>query len=308
MSSGEGTNETNYDVAVVGGGPAGCSAAVFTARYGLETVVFDRGRSSLRRCGYLENFLGFPAGIDVETFYGLIHGHVAEAGAELVPDLVEQVERAGEGGDGASDGFRIEPQDGEGVTAERVVAATRYGAGYLCSLDDAMFVPDGHGEREERFDRNYPADDGTTPIDGLYVVTPAGDAGAQAIVAAGRGAHVARTVIADVRGDRGYPDSLTEHWDWVRRESKLTGEWAERERWREHFDDRVSDDSDASDERLADLREREIDRRLDAYLADEEIDRRATRGHRHLLEHVADDAILEAAREIEARESMDKAS
>ncbi|WP_114578929.1 NAD(P)/FAD-dependent oxidoreductase [Saliphagus sp. LR7] len=312
MTAGEGTD---YDVAVVGGGPAGCSTAVFAARYGLETVVFDRGRSSLRRCGYLENFLGFPAGIDVETFYGLIHDHVEEAGAELRPDLVERVERIervgddGEGNDGAG-GFRLEPQEGEPTSADRVVAATRYGAGYLRPLDEgSMFVPDDHGEEgEERFDRDCPADDGTTPIDGLYVATPAGDAGAQAVVAAGRGARVARTVIADARRDRGYPEALSEHWDWVRRESELTAEWTDRDRWREHFDDRLPDDSDASDERLRELREREIDRRLDAYLPDEEIDRRATRGHRRLLEHVDDDAILEAAHEIEARGSVDGAS
>ena len=58
------------DVAVVGGGPAGSSAAVFTARYGLDTVVFDRGPSSIGRCAHLGNYLGCPAGIDVETLYG----------------------------------------------------------------------------------------------------------------------------------------------------------------------------------------------------------------------------------------------
>jgi len=40
----------------VGGWPAGCSASVFTARYGLDTVAFDRGRSSLRQCAHPENY------------------------------------------------------------------------------------------------------------------------------------------------------------------------------------------------------------------------------------------------------------
>ena len=30
-----------YDVAIVGGGPAGASAATFTARAGLQTIVID---------------------------------------------------------------------------------------------------------------------------------------------------------------------------------------------------------------------------------------------------------------------------
>jgi len=52
----------DHDVVVVGGGPAGCAAGVFTARYGLDTMIFDRGRSSIQRCAYLENYLGFPRG------------------------------------------------------------------------------------------------------------------------------------------------------------------------------------------------------------------------------------------------------
>lgn len=111
----------DYDVVVVGGGPAGSSAGVFTARYGLETAIFDRGRSSLKYCAYLENYLGFPAGIDIETFYGLMHDHAVEAGCDLVSDLVESVTRTDD-----QTGFIVEPQEGEPVTAARVIAATRY--------------------------------------------------------------------------------------------------------------------------------------------------------------------------------------
>lgn len=53
----QGTELDSADV-VVGGGPSGCAAAVFTARYGLDTVVFDRGNAALRRCASLENYLG----------------------------------------------------------------------------------------------------------------------------------------------------------------------------------------------------------------------------------------------------------
>ena len=140
----EPTHDCDRDVAVVGGGPAGCSAAVFCAREGLDTVVFDRGRSSLKRCAYLENYLGFPAGIDIETLYDLIHDHAETAGCEIVPDLVESVDRADDG-----EGFVVDPQEGEPVTARRVLAATRYDGSYLGGLGDGAsmldpYAHDGH--------------------------------------------------------------------------------------------------------------------------------------------------------------------
>lgn len=95
----------DYDVVIVGGGPAGCSAGIFAARYGLETVIFDRGRSSIQRCAHLENYLGFPAGIDIETLYALMHDHAEVAGCEYVSDLVESVTRTDDG-----DGFVVETE------------------------------------------------------------------------------------------------------------------------------------------------------------------------------------------------------
>jgi len=44
-----------YDVLIVGGGVAGLSAATFTARTGLETLVIDTDESILRRNAHLEN-------------------------------------------------------------------------------------------------------------------------------------------------------------------------------------------------------------------------------------------------------------
>jgi len=70
---------------------------VFTARYGLDTVVFDRGRSSVTQCAHLENYLGFPGGIDIETLYDLMHDHAREAGCETRTALVESVERTDDG-------------------------------------------------------------------------------------------------------------------------------------------------------------------------------------------------------------------
>lgn len=287
---------SDVDVGIVGGGPAGCSAGVFTARYGLDTVIFDRGRSSLRRCAHLENYLGFPAGIDIDTFYGMMHDHAEGAGCEVITDRVETVRRDDDGG------FHVETQKGKPVSADCVVAATRHGGEYLRPFDDGtMFEMNEHdGETHEHFDRSYAAMDGRTPVDGLYVASPSEEADRQAVIAAGRGARVAVTLIEDIRQEQGYPAIVADHYGWMRRETELDDEWSTRERWREWFANSVSDDPDFDEERRVALREREIDRRFAEYFSAEAIDQRAERGHDRLLEHIDDDRILERAREIEA--------
>ncbi|ELZ71094.1 thioredoxin reductase [Haloferax prahovense DSM 18310] len=282
----------DYDVAIVGGGPTGCSAGVFTGRYGLDTVVFDRGRSSLQRCAYLENYLGFPGGVDVETFYGLIHDHVEAAGCDLVPALVEAVEPAGGDGtetaDAAGPGFEVTTQDGETVTARRVVAAARYGGDFLEPLDDdEMFVTyEYDGETRTKFDRDYADIEGRTAIDGLYVAAPVSEVNVQAIMSAGQGARVGRSVITDHRLERGYPEALAHHWDWIRPESELAGEETARDDWRERFDSRVPDDCDLAEERLRELREADVERQREMYISEEAVEARAERGRERLADHL----------------------
>lgn len=303
------------DVAVVGGGPAGCAAGVFTARYGLDTVVFDRGNASLRQCAHLENYLGFPGGIDVDTFYDLMYDHAETAGCDVVPELVECVERVepaqwagrdalAESGDRARPpAFALETASGRRATARRVVAATRYGGEYLRPLDgDAMFRSiDGadEGTVDERFDPDYADPDGRTPVDGLYVAAPAGERNAQAIVSAGHAATVARSVLADHRRERGYPDPVADHWDWLRRDSDRSDGW--RDRWREWFDDRIPDDHEVDPRRLEALREADVERRADAYLSTEEIERRRERAHDRLLEHLDTERVLDHVDDDEIR-------
>jgi len=52
-----------YEVLVIGGGPAGLSAALYLARYDRRVALFDtgRGRSTWHQINY--NYLGFPGGI-----------------------------------------------------------------------------------------------------------------------------------------------------------------------------------------------------------------------------------------------------
>ena len=312
-----------YDVAVVGGGPAGSSAAVFAARAGLAVVVFDRGNSSLARCAHLENYLGFPAGVDIETFYALMHDHVERAGAELVPDLVERVERVGDeeigdegtaaGGmtdrgaaDGeAADGFRVETGDGRAVAADAVIAATTYDAEYLRPLDDedAMFETHEHGgETHERFDGAYADADGRTPVEGLYVAGPMADGTNQAIAAAGDGARVACQLLRDRREADGLWDPVSTHWDWARRASDVDDEAALRDHLRDWAAREAPDDLGPGDDRFERVCERLLEERSAAYVDREEMDVRAEAGKRRLAEHLPDDLLLDVVDDDRVRE------
>jgi thioredoxin reductase (NADPH) len=71
-----------YDLVVVGGGPAGLTAAIYTAREGIDTLVVERGAPGGQAAvtELLDNYPGFPDGI---------------SGAEFADRLVAQSRRFG---------------------------------------------------------------------------------------------------------------------------------------------------------------------------------------------------------------------
>jgi hypothetical protein len=289
----------DHDVVIVGGGPAGCSAGVFTARYGLDTVIFDKGNAALRRCAYLENYLGFPAGIDVDVFHDLMHAHVREAGCELRSEMVVSVDR-----EDVDSAFVVETQAGRHCTAKYVVAAAWYDGSYLRPLgDEAMFKEhDHHGDVEERFDPDYPDEDGRTPVSGLYVASPAGARSAQAIVAAGNGAHVARALLEDRRTQRGYSGGVAPHYDWLRPDAEFSGEWGDRDRWREWFHNEIEDGGDLDETRLEELREQYIDGAFETHRTAGEIEAAAEQGLQRLVAVIGTDRVLDAIEDAEIQE------
>ena len=60
--------KTNYDIVIIGGGPAGITAAVYIARAGFSCTVIDDGRSSLLKTDKIENYYGFDTVSGKELF------------------------------------------------------------------------------------------------------------------------------------------------------------------------------------------------------------------------------------------------
>ncbi len=112
-------SRSDYDIAIVGAGPAGLAAAVYAASDGLSTIVLERDvpGGQAGHTSRIENFFGFPGGIGGAELSRLAGRQAEGFGAELVF-------RGVVGGDTLPDGrYRIEVDGGHEVTAPIALAA-----------------------------------------------------------------------------------------------------------------------------------------------------------------------------------------
>ena len=73
------------DVLVIGGGPAGSTAALYALRGGAAVTLLYRDRGALERAERIENFYGFPGGISGKELFDRGLRAAEELGATLVP-------------------------------------------------------------------------------------------------------------------------------------------------------------------------------------------------------------------------------
>jgi len=171
------------DIAVVGGGAAGLSAALFTAQNGLDTVLFDTDDTWLHSA-HLFNYLGIDS-IDGSEFVETGRDQVDGFGVDRHQDeAVTAVEATG-------DGFTVTTEADE-YEADYVVLATGTDRDLAEDLGCAL------------------TDEGTVDVD-VTMETSVDDAYAtgamvraeewQAVISAGDGAAAALNVLSKEKGE-----------------------------------------------------------------------------------------------------------
>ena len=113
-----------YDVAVVGAGPAGLSAAVYAASEGLSVLVVDRHAfgGQAGASARIENYLGFPTGISGIALTARAFNQAQKFGVEMaIPKTVTGLDCPCESSSGM---FVLCLADDERVRARSVVVAT----------------------------------------------------------------------------------------------------------------------------------------------------------------------------------------
>jgi thioredoxin reductase (NADPH) len=81
------------DCLVIGGGPAGLTAAIYLARFHLDILVIDGGKSRASWIPCSRNVSGFPDGINGNDLLQRMRDQVCKYGAKIESEFVTKLER-----------------------------------------------------------------------------------------------------------------------------------------------------------------------------------------------------------------------
>ena len=91
-------SEKDYDVVIIGGGPAGLSAGIYTSRARLRSLLIEKGMvgGQIVNAEKVENYPGFPEGISGFDLTQFMHQQATRFGLETVTAEVTGIEITGE--------------------------------------------------------------------------------------------------------------------------------------------------------------------------------------------------------------------
>ncbi len=91
------TEMKKYDIAIIGAGPGGLSAAVYAARGGLSTIVFEKALvgGQITVTDEVENYPGITESISGFEIADLFKKHAEKFGAEIIEESVKAIAMEG---------------------------------------------------------------------------------------------------------------------------------------------------------------------------------------------------------------------
>jgi thioredoxin reductase (NADPH) len=86
-----------WDCLIIGGGPAGLTAALYLARFRRSVVVFDSGKSRALNIPRSHNHPGFVNGISGPNLLATLKAQAAEYGAEFRTEIIQALQKSSSG-------------------------------------------------------------------------------------------------------------------------------------------------------------------------------------------------------------------
>lgn len=96
---GEKRYDVDVDVVVIGGGPAGLSAAIYTSRAELETLILDEPNKLLEKAERIDNYFGFYDGVSGKELLDRGRKQAERFGTEILEEkaLLTKMDPGGQG-------------------------------------------------------------------------------------------------------------------------------------------------------------------------------------------------------------------
>jgi thioredoxin reductase (NADPH) len=107
-----------YDVIIIGGGPAGLSAAIYSSRDRMETLLIERGMTGglINEADHVDNYPGFPEGISGFDLTARMHEQALKYGLNELSAEVIAIEPKGK------HNFIVKTSDGEYLARAVIIA------------------------------------------------------------------------------------------------------------------------------------------------------------------------------------------
>lgn len=120
---------------IIGSGPAGYTAALYTSRANLQPIIFEGNQpgGQLTITTEIENFPGYPEGTTGTQLMDDIRCQAIRFGADVRPGIITKA-------DFSSRPFRLSADDGSEIEAESVIISTGASAKFLGLPDEKKYM------------------------------------------------------------------------------------------------------------------------------------------------------------------------